>query len=215
MNSQKLLFAKTLVAAALGAAGLGASGVAYSITANNGSPDDGVQCVTAPKAYTGSLVNNRFLCKRTTGGFTKELKCTEPGFTTKFIREGSGGGGKDVCAAPNRSYPTGVPLTGTPGIDYKFFVVDNNQVNTIVATQRQVEATANGLPLEAVDARVVSSEIDINNTGSEDKLKVVLEFSVFATPAPGGIIGNPSPIGGLPGTVTTSTTPFVPKTLPR
>lgn len=213
MNSFQTPLITKSIAAAFVAIGLCASGVAHSTLDNNSTPDDGVQCVTAPKAYTGSLVNNRFFCKRTTGGFTKELKCTEPGFTTKFIREGSGGGGKDVCAAPNRSYPTGVPLTGTPGIDYKFFVVDNNQVNTIVATQRQVEATANGLPLSAVDARVVSSEIDINNSGAEDKLKVVLEFSVYATPAPGGIVGNQGPIG-LPATAN-STSAFVPRPLPR
>ena len=212
MNSlSKLLLAKSLLAAAVVSAGV-ASGVAHSLTVNNGSPDDGVRCVTAPKAYAGTLVNDRFFCKRTSGGFTKILNCTEPGFPTKFIREGPGGGGRDVCAAPNRSYPSGVPLTGTVGIDYKFFVVDSAQVNAIVLNQRQAEATANGLPLEGVDARVVSSEIDINNTGSEDKLKVVLEFSMFATPAPGGIVGGPI---GPSGPVITSTTPFIPQALPR
>ena len=206
MNSLKtLLLTKSLIVAAIATSGLSASGVAMSAAA--GTPDDGVRCRSAPKTYTGSLTNNKFFCKRTQG-FTQELKCNEPGFkNNKFIREGSGGGGKDVCAAKDRSYPTGVPLTGTPGIDYIFFAVDNAQVNTILANQRQAEATANGLQLSDVDARVVSSEIDINNTGSEDKLKVVIEFSVFATPAPGGIF-NGGPV------VTSPTTSFVPRPLP-
>lgn len=214
MNTlHKPLFAKTLVAAAIAAAGLSASGVAHSLTPVNGSPDDGLQCPVSPKAYTGSLVNNRFFCKRTQG-FNKEAKCTQPGFATKFIREGPNGGGKDVCAAPNRSYPSNVPLTGTVGIDYVFLAVDSAEVNTILTTQRQAEATANGLPLSGVDARVVSSEIVVNHTGSEDKLVVQIEFSVFAQPAPGGIVvGNPGPVG-LPASGS-STIPFAPKPLPR
>lgn len=211
MNSlHKLLFAKTLVAAAITAAGLSTSGVAHSITPNNSSPDDGLQCPVSPKAYIGSLTNNRFFCKRTQG-FHKEVKCTQPGFKDKFIREGPGGKGKDVCAAPDHSYPSNVALTGTPGIDYVFLAVDNAEVNTILATQRQAEATANGLPLNAVDARVVSSEIDINHTGSEDKLKVVIEFSVYAQPAPGGIVGGPI---GLPATANATST-FQPRPLPQ
>jgi hypothetical protein len=198
------LLIKSLIAAAIVAGGFAASGVASSATVG-GSPDDGMVCRTAPKAYIGSFVNNKFLCKRTQN-HGQPLTCFEPGFATKFIREGPGGGGRDVCAAPNRSYPSNVPLTGTEGIDWKYVAVGPTQVSTIVANQRQFEATAMGLDLSAVDARAVSSGIVVNQTGSEDKLTVTLEFATYAVPAAGGIV-----IGGP---VVTSPTPFVPRPLP-
>lgn len=202
-SAQTLILAKTLVAAAMAAAGLAGSGIASSATVN-GSPDDGMQCRSAPSAYTGSLTNNKFFCKRIKN-VNQALTCFEPGFATKFIRQGPGGGGKDVCAAPNRSYPSNVPLTGTEGIDWKYVTVGPTQVSTILANQKQQEATETGLTVDQVDARAVSSGVEINHTGSEDRLKVSVEFAVYATPAPGGIV-----IGGP----LTTTTPFVPRALP-
>jgi hypothetical protein len=198
-----LLLTRSIVAAAITAGGLAASGIASSATVG-GSPDDGMQCRSAPNAYTGSLNNLKFFCKRTLNA-NQELSCSEPGFATKFIRQGPGGGGRDVCAAPNRSYPANVPLTGTEGIDWKYVAAGATQVSTIVANQRQREATAMGLTLNEVDARALSSEVDVNHTGSEDRLKVVIEFATFAVPAAGGVvIGNPTPAGGS----------FVPRPLP-
>lgn len=213
MNSyKKLLLAKSIVAAAVATGGLAAGGVASSATVA-GSPDDGMLCRAAPNAYTGSLSNLKFFCKRTLNA-NQELTCSDPGFKEKFIREGPGGGGKDVCAAPNRSYPSNVPLTGTENVDWKYVTAGPTQVSTIVANQRQREATTMGLNLSEVDAKAVSSEVVVNHTGSEDRLKVVIEFATFAIPAPGGIVvGNPGPVG-FPATGT-STVPFAPKALPR
>jgi|GEM_PF-6389569 len=205
MNSlNTLLLTKSLIVAAITVAGLAASGVASS-TAVGASPEDGMQCRSAPSAYTGSLANNKYFCKRNKN-VNQVLTCFEPGFATKFIREGPGGGGKDVCAAPNRSYPSNVALTGTEGIDWKYVVAGPTQVGTIVTNQRQQESTETGLTLSQVDARAVSSAVVINHTGSEDKLTVVLEFAVYATAAPGGIV-----IGGP---VVITPTPFVPRPLP-
>jgi hypothetical protein len=202
-SAQQLILAKTLAAAALAAAGLAGSGIASSATVN-GSPDDGMQCRSAPSAYTGSLTNNKFFCKRIKN-VNQALTCFEPGFATKFVREGPGGGGKDVCAAPNRSYPSNVPLTGTEGIDWKYATVGPTQVSTIVANQRQQEATETGLTLDQVDAKALTSGVEINHTGSEDRVKVTVEFAVYPTPAPGGIV--------VPGPLS-SATPFVPRALP-
>jgi hypothetical protein len=202
-SAQQLILAKTLAAAALAAAGLAGSGIASSATVN-GSPDDGMQCRSAPSAYTGSLTNNKFFCKRIKN-VNQALTCFEPGFATKFVREGPGGGGKDVCAAPNRSYPSNVPLTGTEGIDWKYATVGPTQVSTIVANQWQQEATETGLTLDQVDAKALTSGIEINHTGSEDRVKVTVEFAVYPTPAPGGIV--------VPGPLS-SATPFVPRALP-
>ena len=198
------LLIKSLIAATIAAGGMAVTGIASSATVG-GSPDDGMLCRAAPNAYTGSLSNNKFYCKRTLNA-NQELTCSEPGFKTKFIRQGPNYGGKDVCAAPDRSYPSNVPLTGTEGIDWKYVAAGATQVNTILANQRQREATAMGLTLNEVDARALSSEIAVNHTGSEDRLKVTIEFATFAIPAPGGIVGGP--------VVTAPTTPFVPRALP-
>lgn len=218
MNSlQKLLLTRTLLAAAVSIAGLSASGVAWSAV-QAGSPDDGMQCRSAPTPYTGSFVSNKFFCKRTLNA-SQALTCP-PAFPTKFIREGPNEGGKDVCAASGRVYPANVPLTGTVGVDYVFPTVGSTQVSTIVANQRQNEATALGLTLADVDAKALTSAIVINHTGSEDRLQVNLEFATYAVPAPGSVLGGPlgNPVSNTPlGSATSSgssTIPFSPRPLP-
>ena len=206
MNSLKtLLLTKSVIAAAVTVASVAASGVASSATAGD-SPEDGVACRVAPKSYTGSLTNNKFFCKRTLI-HGQALTCSIPGFGTKFIREGSGGGGKDVCAAPGRVYPANVALTGTEHVDWEYAAAGPTQVSTIVANQRQFEATALGVALREVDAKALTSGVVINHTGSEDHLQVTIEFATYAIPALGGIV-----IGGP--VVNSSTTPFVPRQLP-
>jgi hypothetical protein len=213
MNSFKTSLIAKCIAAACFAAGLASPAVAqFREAPNGGSADDGVQCRSAPNPYTGTLSNLRFLCKRTLNA-NQALTCSEPGFPTKFIREGPGGGGKDVCAAPDRFYPANVPLTGTQNTDWKYVVVGPAQVSTIVANQRQREASAMGLNLSDVDAKALSSEVVVNHTGSEDRLKVVIEFATYAVAAPGGLIGNQGPLG-LPATVNATST-FQPRPLPQ
>jgi len=135
-------------------------------------------CVSAPNLYTGSQAGNTFFCKRSKT-VNQALTCTDSRFPTKVIRQGPNGGGKDICAAPNRVYTSNDPLIGTEGIDYKFFAVDSAQVSTIVANQRQQEATALGVALNEVDATSTNSQITVNQTGSEDKLTVTVEFFTF------------------------------------
>jgi hypothetical protein len=185
------------IAAALFAAGLAGAAVAATSPFPGGiiatpdipnTPDNGMACRTAPNAYVGSLSGNTFFCKRIKI-VNQALSCTEPGFPTKVIRQGPNGGGKDICAAPNRNYTSNSPLNGVEGIDYKFVAVGSTQVSTIVGNQRQQEATENGLALNEVDAKAVTSEIVVNHTGSEDKLKVTLEFATFPRTQGGFLLG--------------------------
>lgn len=185
------------IAAALIAAGLAGAAVAATSPFNGGiiatpdipnTPDNGMACRTSPNAYVGSLSGNTFFCKRIKI-VNQALSCTEPGFQTKVIRQGPNGGGKDICAAPNRNYTSNSPLNGVEGVDYKFIGIGSTQVGTIVGNQRQQEATENGLALNEVDAKALTSEIVVNHTGSEDKLKVTLEFSTFPRTQGGLFVG--------------------------
>jgi hypothetical protein len=213
MNSFKTSTLAKGIAAACLAAGLATPAVAQFLTSNPlGTPDDGLACRNTPNAYIGSQSGGAFFCKRTKIAATV-LTCVEPGFLTKVIREGPNGGGKDICAAPGRNYTSNGPLFGTENTDYKFFVVDNAKVATMLANQRRDEAAALGVTESEVDAKSLASEIAINKLGSEDKLQVTVEFATFAKPV-GGLIGNQGPVGGLPTTVN-STSAFVPKALPR
>ena len=67
------LLIKSLIAATITAGGMAVTGIASSATVG-GSPDDGMICRAAPKTYTGSLLNSRFLCKRTLN-VTQALTC--------------------------------------------------------------------------------------------------------------------------------------------
>lgn len=213
MNSFRTSLVAKSIAAACIAAGLAGPAVGQFREAPNllGTPDEGLRCRSTPSAYTGSQSANTFFCKRTKTVNTV-LQCPEPGFPTKVIREGPGGGGKDLCAAPGRVYTSNSPLTGTEGIDYKFFAVDSAKVATVLANQRRDEAAALGVPEPEVDAKSLTSVIALNQIGSEDKLQITVEFATFAQPV-GGLIGNQGPVG-LPATAT-STSAFVPRPLPR
>jgi hypothetical protein len=193
-------FHKSLIAAAAIASTLSAfaleaptgpiGGPAGPIVINipNGSPNDGMACRSTPNAYSGSQSGNTFFCKRNKT-VNAVLQCLEPGFPTKVIREGPGGGGKDLCAAPGRVYTSNSPLTGTQGIDYKFFAVDSAKVATVVANQRRDEATALGVAEAEVDAKSLNSAIALNQIGSEDKLQITLEFATFPRPVGGVLLG--------------------------
>ncbi len=147
----------------------------------NGSPNDGSRCLSTPNVYTALLVGNTTFCERERS-VNQALSCTDQGFTDKVIRGGPGGGGRDVCAAPNRNIGSNTPLTGlTEGIDYKFVAVGSSQVATILTNQKQLEVTAVGGTEKDVDAVAISSEIVVNHPdfGSEDRVKVTIKFSTF------------------------------------
>jgi len=153
----------------------------------NGSPNDGTACRSAPNAYTGSLQGNTFFCKRTKV-VGQALTCADPRFPTKVVRvpniAGDTTGGKDVCLAPGRFLSSNDPLTGLVlNQDYKFVEAGSTQVPTIVATQRQAEATAMGLALSEVDAKVLTSSVAVNaGVGGEDRLQATVEFATFGKP---------------------------------
>lgn len=185
------------ITAALFAAGIAGAAVAATSTFPGGiiatpdipnTPDNGMACRTSPNAYLGTLSGNTFFCKRTKV-VTQALSCTEPGFQTKVIRQGPNGGGKDICAAPNRNYTSNSPLNGVEGIDYKFIAIGSTQVSTVLGNQRQQEATENGLALNEVDAKALISEIVVNQTGSEDKLRLTIEFATFPRTQGGFLLG--------------------------
>jgi hypothetical protein len=197
MKSLKTPLLTKSFAAAIVTTGLAAAAVAATVGGPiiftpdiPNTPDNGMACRSAPNAYLGTLVNNTVFCKRTKNHLNP-LTCSDPGFQTKVIREGPNGGGKDICAAPNRNYTSNSPLIGTEGIDYKFVEAGSTQVSTIVANQRQFEATATG---DQVDARALSSAIVVNHpsSGSEDKLTVEIEFSTFPKTV-GGFVPRPLP----------------------
>jgi len=150
----------------------------------NGSPNDGMACRSAPNAYTGSQSGNTFFCKRTKV-VGQALSCADVRFPTKVVRvpniAGDTTGGKDVCLAPGRFLSSNDPLTGLVlNQDYKFVEAGSSQVPTIVSTQRQNEATAMGLPLVEVDAKVLTSSVAVNaGVGGEDRLQATVEFATF------------------------------------
>lgn len=188
MNSLKTLIAAALATSAFSATAIdapsGPIGGPVVINLPNGSPNDGEACRSSPNAYLASLSGNTVFCKRTKT-VNQALTCADPRFPTKVIREGFNGGGKDICAAPNHVYTSNSPLTGTEGVDYKFFGVDSAQVGTIVANQRRDEAAALGVSQTEVDVKSLTSVISINQLGSEDKLQVTLEFATFPKPVSG------------------------------
>jgi hypothetical protein len=190
MNSLKTLAVAALAVSALSALAIealpgGPIGGPIVVNIPNNSPNDGMACRSSPSAYLASLSGNTVFCKRSKT-FGQALSCLDVRFPTKVIREGPNGGGKDICAAPNRVYTSNSPLIGTEGVDYKFVEVGSTQVSTIVANQRREEATALGVPEFEVDAKSLTSGITVNLAGSEDRLQVTVEFATF-----------PKTVGGL------------------
>jgi hypothetical protein len=192
-SSKSFLVTKSIVAGALvvvgfaGAAFAQLSPLPLPINLPN-TPDDGMRCLSAPNAYTGSLSGNTFFCKRTKI-VAQALTCGNPRFPNKVVRvdnlaENISTRGKDVCLAPGRSVNSNDTMAGfTLNQDFVFVAAGTTQVSTIVANQRQQEATAMSLQLTDVDARSLSSTVDVNGgTGGEDRLNVTIEFATFPKP---------------------------------
>lgn len=207
MKSLKQLVLAKSIAAAFVAAGI--AGTAISATPAGpiivggpividipGTPDNGMRCLTTPNAYTISLVGTTVFCKRTKV-FGQALTCSDPRFPTKVVRvdntaEDVSTRGLDVCLAPNRSLSSNDLTTGlTLNQDFIFVTVGSTQASTIVTNQRQVEATATGLPLAGVDARSLGSTVSRNlGTGGEDRVQVTVEFATFGNPVGGILVGS-------------------------
>jgi hypothetical protein len=209
MKTQKsLVVSKTLVARALMAAGLATAAIgaapalaqvspliASPINLPNGSPNDGMACRSSPNAYTGSQSSNTFFCKRTKI-VNQALTCSDPRFPTKVVRvdnaaEPLATRGKDVCLAPGRFLASNDLTTGlTLNQDFVFVSIGATQVSTVVANQRQAEATATGLALNLVDAKSIASSVNVNaGSGGIDLMNATIEFATFPNPVGLSILG--------------------------
>ncbi len=209
MNSFKTSLISKSIAFACLAGALASPALAQFKEANIlGTPNDGMVCRSG---YTPSFSGTSLKCSKTTE-IKVPLACLNAPFLDKVVRANNE---LDVCDKPG-----GVTITSTnnisnfvKGSDYVNAKQDDAQISVRTASQRQTEATALGVTLGEVDVEVGTIVTNTTDGDSTDKSVVRLTLFTFATPA-GGLVGNQSPVGGLPATAN-STSAFVPKALPR
>ena len=225
MNSlRKLLLAKSILAAAVASSGVAAPVVSHAIPVA-GSAFAGMVCRTG---YTAAFTNGTTLKCSKAGSFDVALECNNPNFPVYVVRRGGPSGvgfdgDSDICIRNNGTVITinqtleGLPVStnGISGV-YELAKVNPATVANRINSQDVAEAAALVLDASQVDTFAGTAELRPNGrAGGQGEARVPVTFFTFAVSAPPIIIGNPGPILNVPGTVTTSTTPFVPKALPR
>jgi hypothetical protein len=217
MKSLKTLHLSGGIAAALAVAGIAATVgtplASFAATPNLlGTPNDGMVCRLG---YTPDFNGTSLKCSKIdTPSLAVSLICDDVNFP-KYVVRGSAGGtpsGLDVCSR-KKSDPAYVDIGPSDDIsnlkkgkDYVFAKADLAQIAVRTAARTQAEATALGLQVNEVETEGTEPVTNTSAGGSDDKSNVTLTFFTFPVKTGGGII-----IGG-PGT---SSTPFVPRALPR
>lgn len=219
---KKRLLRKSILVAAIGASGIAAPAISHAIPVAGG-PSAGMVC---RNGYTAAFDGTRLTCSKTSS-FDVVLECNNPNFPVYVVRRGGPSGvgfdgDSDICIRNNGTVITinqtleGLPVStnGSNGV-YELAKVNPTSVSNGANVRDATEAASLGLDASQVDTRTGTVELRPNGrAGGQGEARVPVTFLSFAVPGAGIIIGNPGPIG-FPGNVTTSTTPFVPKPLPR
>lgn len=216
MNTfQKARFSSSIVAAAIAAAGLSAAFVSQAATPVGG-PTAGMVCRTG---YTPAFNGTALTCSKA-ATFELALVCLNPTFPNYVIRIGRAGSEEDICVRNDVVITSSQSLENVPistngsSGSYMFATFDPVALANLITTKDGAEAAALGLSPTEVDTRAGTVVVRPNGrAGGKGEAQVPMTFMSFAVPN-SIVIGIPGGPVGLPSTAN-STTPFVPKALPR
>jgi hypothetical protein len=211
MNSlKKLLLTKSIIAAAIASSGIAVPAISHAIPV--GGPAAGMVCLAG---YTPAFNGTALTCSKA-GSFELTLVCSNPNFSFYTIRDGANNN-FDLCTRTAGAISTSQSLAGltesTNGTNgnYVFATFDPVAVAAKTVDKDAAEAAALSLTPGEVTTLQGTAVVKANGRlGGAGEVQVPLTFFTFAVPKPGIIIGGPI---GFP--ATTSTTPFVPRALPR